>query len=181
MTDANETMNELHQLFFIEQGIALNKNGGYYQRGRSYGIEKKLLVAATYLDAKEICGTRPNITHIARQCRENGQAWDHWMGDRGLPTERHDSSVCSSLELDHFCSSCSLFCDASSCCSSLSLTGCSHCRSSYYYLSCCSGLLKLLTMFSWAADSSSDGDRRVSDDDERGDKPPLGTRPRQET
>ena len=68
MTDANETMNELHQLFFIEQGIALNKNDGYYQRGRSYGIEKKLLVAATYLDAKEICGTRPNITHIARQC-----------------------------------------------------------------------------------------------------------------
>ena len=68
MTDANETMNELHQLFFIEQGIALNKNDGYYQRGRSYGIEKKLLVAATYLDTKEICGTRPNITHIARQC-----------------------------------------------------------------------------------------------------------------
>ena len=29
MTDANETMNELHQLFFIKQGIALRKNGGY--------------------------------------------------------------------------------------------------------------------------------------------------------
>ena len=57
--DANGTMNELHQLFFIEHGIALNKNGGYYKRGKSYGIEKKLLVAATYLDAKEICGTRP--------------------------------------------------------------------------------------------------------------------------
>ena len=25
--DANGTMNELHQIFFIEHGIALNKNG----------------------------------------------------------------------------------------------------------------------------------------------------------
>ena len=77
---------------------------------------------------------------VCSVCFPNGQAWawDPWMGDRGLPTERHNSSVRSSLELDHFCSSCSLFCDASSCCSSLSLTGCSNCRSSYYYLSCCS-------------------------------------------
>ena len=66
-------MNELHRLFFIQEGIAINKNGGYYQRGKSYGLEKKLLVAATYLDAKEQSisegrGPRPIITHVANEC-----------------------------------------------------------------------------------------------------------------
>lgn len=53
----------------MEQGIAQNQNGGYYQRGKSYGIETKLRVAATYLDgAEQSPHARPNISQIARDC-----------------------------------------------------------------------------------------------------------------
>ena len=31
----------------------VNSNGGFYQRGKSYGMEMKLFVAARYLDHKE--------------------------------------------------------------------------------------------------------------------------------
>ena len=46
-------MHDVHRLWFAEQGIACNNNGGFYKRGFSYGIETKLFVAATYDDARD--------------------------------------------------------------------------------------------------------------------------------
>ena len=42
-------MNELHQLYFASKhGGLVNKNGGCYQSGKSYGLDVKLFVAAKY-------------------------------------------------------------------------------------------------------------------------------------
>ena len=46
-------MYDMHRLLFMQHGVGVNKNGGYYQRGKSYSLSKKLLVAAAYLEAKE--------------------------------------------------------------------------------------------------------------------------------
>lgn len=68
----------MHRLFFAERGIAVNVNGGFYRRGASYDITKKLEVAAEYLDAKEKASreagyeVRPNITHVAEAA---GVSW----------------------------------------------------------------------------------------------------------
>ncbi len=44
----------LQQLYFANRhGVSINDNGGYYQRGKTYGLEVKLFVAAKYLDHKE--------------------------------------------------------------------------------------------------------------------------------
>ena len=52
---AGEHVNELHQLYFAgRHGFLVNSNDGFYQRGKSYGMETKLFVAAKYLDHKEI-------------------------------------------------------------------------------------------------------------------------------
>jgi hypothetical protein len=34
--------------FARRNGVSVNKEGGYYCRGRQYGVEKKLAVAACY-------------------------------------------------------------------------------------------------------------------------------------
>ena len=47
------SMYDMHRLFFMQHGVGVNKNDGYYQRGKSYSLSKKLLVPATYLEAKE--------------------------------------------------------------------------------------------------------------------------------
>jgi hypothetical protein len=45
--------NELQQLNFASRhGILVNSNDGFYQRGKSYGMDMKLFVAAKYLDHK---------------------------------------------------------------------------------------------------------------------------------
>ena len=64
-------MNELQQLYFASRhGVLVNDNGGYYQRGKSYGMEVKLFVAAKYLDHKERRGgLRPVVTKVAAECR----------------------------------------------------------------------------------------------------------------
>ena len=46
-------MYTIHWLFFIHNGIAVDRNGMFYYRGKSYSMETKLLVTATYLDEKE--------------------------------------------------------------------------------------------------------------------------------
>ncbi|KAL7543278.1 hypothetical protein ACHAWF_009668 [Thalassiosira exigua] len=62
-------MHDVHRLWFAEQGIACNNNGGFYKRGFSYGIETKLFVAATYADARDQGdGIRPNLSQVAREC-----------------------------------------------------------------------------------------------------------------
>ena len=71
---STDTMHDIHRLYFIEHGINKNQNGGYYQRGTSYGIETKLRVAATYLDAQEESisagkGPRPSINQVAKECQ----------------------------------------------------------------------------------------------------------------
>jgi hypothetical protein len=63
-------MNELHMLYFAgHHGALMNNNGGFYQRGKSYGLEVKLLVAAKYLDHKErLGGLRPLVTQVVAEC-----------------------------------------------------------------------------------------------------------------
>jgi hypothetical protein len=65
-----DDVNELHQLYFaMSYGILVNKSGGYYQQGKSYGINVKLFVAAKYLDHKErLNGMRPVMSKIALEC-----------------------------------------------------------------------------------------------------------------
>jgi transposase len=68
-------INELHRLYFADQhNVLVNSNGGFYQRGKSYGMETKLFVAAKYLDHKEMRGElRPILSRIAAECRVG---WD---------------------------------------------------------------------------------------------------------
>ena len=66
-------MNDMHRLFFMQQGVQLTKRGRYYQRGKNYDLNMKLLVAATYLDAQEQSieegrGPRPIISRVANDC-----------------------------------------------------------------------------------------------------------------
>ncbi|KAL7545645.1 hypothetical protein ACHAWF_009010 [Thalassiosira exigua] len=62
-------MHDVHRLWFAQEGIAQNQNGGFYKRGTAYGIETKLSVAATYLDAQDKAnGLRPNLSKVARDC-----------------------------------------------------------------------------------------------------------------
>ena len=62
---------DLQQLYFASRHSAsINDNGGYYQRGKTYGLEVKLFVAAKYLDHKERRGgLRPVLSKIAAECR----------------------------------------------------------------------------------------------------------------
>ncbi len=70
-TMAGGYMDELHKLFFAgRHGALANDDGGFYQRGKSYGLEVKLLVAAKYLDHKErLGGLRHVVTQVAAECR----------------------------------------------------------------------------------------------------------------
>ena len=49
----------------IRNGAAVNKKGGYYRRGKQYGMEKKLTVAETYLPCRQLGGGRPSLSKIA--------------------------------------------------------------------------------------------------------------------
>jgi hypothetical protein len=48
-------------------GVSVNKEGGYYCRGRQYGVEKKLAVGDCYEYKKQLWGGRPNLMEIARE------------------------------------------------------------------------------------------------------------------
>jgi hypothetical protein len=44
---AKDGVHKLHQLYFaMSHGILVNKNGGYYQQGKSYGVDVALFVVA---------------------------------------------------------------------------------------------------------------------------------------
>ncbi len=59
---------EFDQLSFAcKNGVSVNKEGGYYCRGKQYGMEKKLAVAATYQHHKQLCGGRPSLSSIAHE------------------------------------------------------------------------------------------------------------------
>ena len=64
-------MDELQKLYFASRhGVLINDNRGYYQRGKTYGLEVKLFVAAKYLDHNERHGgLRPVLTKVAAECR----------------------------------------------------------------------------------------------------------------
>ena len=53
--------------FARKNGVSVNKEGGFYCRGRQYEVEKKLAVAACYEYNKQLCGGRPNLLEIARE------------------------------------------------------------------------------------------------------------------
>jgi len=61
----------LQQLYFANRhGVSINDKGGYYQRGKAYGLEVKLFVAAKYLDRKERRGgLRPVLNNIGAEFR----------------------------------------------------------------------------------------------------------------
>jgi hypothetical protein len=59
---------EFDQLSFAcRNSVLVNKEGGYYCRGKQYGMEKKLTVAATYQHHKQLCGGRPSLSGIAHE------------------------------------------------------------------------------------------------------------------
>jgi hypothetical protein len=67
--------NELDRLSFAQRhGAALNKKGGYYRRGKQYGMEKKLVVAETYLHYEQLGGGRPSLSKIASEHKV-----DRWL------------------------------------------------------------------------------------------------------
>ena len=72
---AGDDINEVHRLYFANKhAVLVNSNGGFYQRGKSYGMETKLFVAAKYLDHKEMWGgLRPILSRIAAECHVG---WD---------------------------------------------------------------------------------------------------------
>ncbi len=61
--------NKLEGLSFAQRhGTMSNKKGGYYRRGKQYGIEKKFAVAETYLHYKQLGGgRRPSLSKIASE------------------------------------------------------------------------------------------------------------------
>ena len=72
---AGEHVKELHKLYFAgRHGVLVNSNDGFYQRGKSYGMETKLIVAAKYFDHKErLGGLRPVLRKVAAECQVG---WD---------------------------------------------------------------------------------------------------------
>ena len=44
-----QASSDLHRLYLSAQGIKLNENGGFYWRGKSYGVKTKFRVAAAML------------------------------------------------------------------------------------------------------------------------------------
>ena len=57
----------LPQFAIVVNGVSVNKEGGYYCRGRQYGVEKKLAVGDCYENKKQLCGGRLNLMEIARE------------------------------------------------------------------------------------------------------------------
>eukprot|EP00978_Attheya_sp_CCMP212_P049082 scaffold613537_cov55-Attheya_sp.AAC.1 len=49
-------------------GLSINQNGGLYRSGVTYGIEKKLEVAAVYKKQVHDNDCAENLTAIAKQC-----------------------------------------------------------------------------------------------------------------
>ena len=71
----NQAFSDLHKLYLSRCGVELNLNGGFYRRGKSYAVEKKLSVAAAYVDAREKCDDqRPSVNAVARDC---GVGWHY--------------------------------------------------------------------------------------------------------
>ena len=64
-------MDGLQQLCFANiHGVLIYDNGGYYQRGKTYGLEVRLFVAAKYLDHKERRGgLQPVLSKVTAECR----------------------------------------------------------------------------------------------------------------
>ena len=59
-----------HQNFAASHGVLMNSNGGFYQHGKSYGMETKVLVATKYLEHNaRLGGLRPVLTEVAAECR----------------------------------------------------------------------------------------------------------------
>ena len=55
-----------HQNFAASHGVLMNSNGGFYQHGKSYGMDTKLLVATKYLEHNaRLGGLRPVLTEVA--------------------------------------------------------------------------------------------------------------------
>ena len=81
--------NEQDRLSFAQRhGAALNKKGGYYRRGKQYGMEKKLAVAETYLHYEQLGGGRPNLSKIASEHKVD------WWFVRKIESELYANEGC---------------------------------------------------------------------------------------
>ena len=68
----------------------LNERGGYYRRGKQYGMEKKLAVASTYLHCELLDVRRRSISKIAS---EHKVSWKFvWKVESELYT--NDGKIC---------------------------------------------------------------------------------------
>jgi hypothetical protein len=53
-----------------QYGLSINKNNGIYNHGYKFDLEKKLSAEASYERFKEANrGLRPNLTHVAHNCK----------------------------------------------------------------------------------------------------------------
>jgi hypothetical protein len=53
----------------MTHGVLVNMNGVYYQKGKSYGMDVKLFVAAKYLDHKErLNGMQSSMSKVTLEC-----------------------------------------------------------------------------------------------------------------
>jgi hypothetical protein len=58
-----------HQNFAALHGVLMNSNGGFYQHGKSYGMDTKLFVATRYLEHNAtLGGSRPVLMEVAAEC-----------------------------------------------------------------------------------------------------------------
>jgi hypothetical protein len=54
----------------MTHGVLVNMNGGYHQKGKSYGMDVKLFVAAKYLDHKErLNRMQSSMSKVTLECR----------------------------------------------------------------------------------------------------------------
>ncbi len=59
---------EFDQLSFARRnGVSVNKEGGYFCRGKQYSMENRLAVVATYQHYQQLYGGRPSLSCIAHE------------------------------------------------------------------------------------------------------------------
>ncbi len=83
------TGNKLDWLSFAQtHGATSNKKGGYYRRGKQYGMEKKLAVAETYLHYKQLGGGRLSLSKIASEHKVD------WWVEQKIESELYANKGC---------------------------------------------------------------------------------------
>ena len=80
-------MYEMHMLFFMQEGIRQNQNGGYYERGKSYG-------RCYVVSAWEGRRARDDVLQFWRGMREGGAGKAKERADDGRDGARGRGGLC---------------------------------------------------------------------------------------